>query len=133
MNKEYKNRLEQHETAVDVTPSLHYVGIFGYESAYLDREAQKDLRSDIKDRKQNGHYVLDGTNNKATWYFDDDGGKVLRSYYTDVARLYEGRLYKLWTGYSATTMNHINQFLYDNGHQMIRKYDWIMIDEYLEV
>ena len=69
MNKEYKNRLEEHLTAVDVTPSLHYVGIFGYESAYLDTEAQKGLRLDIKYRKQNGHRVVDGTNNKATCYF----------------------------------------------------------------
>lgn len=133
MNKEYKNRLEEHETAVDVTPSLHYVGIFGFESTYLDDEARRELREDIRDRKEHGHHTLDGTNGKATWYFDDDGGKVLRSYYADVARLYDGRLYKLWTGYSVTTMNHINAFLDSNGYARINKHDWIMIDESLEV
>lgn len=128
MSKEYRNRLEQHETAADVTPSLHYVGIFGYESCYLDDDARKELRQDIKDRKSQGHHIVEGTNNKATWYFDDEGGKVLRSYYTDVARLYEGRLYKLWNGYSVTTLNHINAFLADNGFPTICKRDWVMMD-----
>ena len=127
---EYKDRLEMMETAVDVTPSLHYVGIFGYESAYLDREAQKYLRRDIKDRKESGHKVVLGTNNKATWYFDENGNKVLRSYYTDVARLdLYGNLYKLWNGYSVTTLNHINAFLKANGLAGICKYDWVMMEE----
>lgn len=36
---------------------------------------------------------------------------VLRSYNTAVIAIYRGRIYRLWNGYSATTMRHINAFL----------------------
>jgi len=40
---------------------------------------------------------------------------VLRSYDTMVCAIYRGKFYKLWDGYSATTMRHINSFLYEYG------------------
>lgn len=39
-----------------------------------------------------------------------DGVKTLRSYKTDVCKIVDGKLIKLWNGYSATTMNHIRAF-----------------------
>lgn len=41
----------------------------------------------------------------------DNGDIELRSYNTTVARIRNGRFERLWSGYSATTMNHINSFI----------------------
>lgn len=42
----------------------------------------------------------------------DNGDKVLYSYNTPILRLTaKGELEKIWNGYSATTMRHINAFL----------------------
>lgn len=102
----YKRRLEHHERAIDVTPCYTIRG-FGYESAYLDREAAKKLRTDINERKSRGDIVLEGTNKKATYRKTDKGEIILTSYYTEVAKIYRKRFYKLWQGYSVTTLNHI--------------------------
>lgn len=40
-----------------------------------------------------------------------NGDIELKSYNTIVARVHEGRLERLWAGYSATTMKHINAFI----------------------
>ena len=59
---------------------------------------------------------------KAAYVYDDMGlcGMVLKSYDTDVLYLTAyGNVYKLWNGYSATTMRHVNEFINqfngDNG------------------
>ena len=41
----------------------------------------------------------------------DDGDIELRSYNTIVCRIRNRKFERLWDGYSATTMNHINSFL----------------------
>lgn len=42
----------------------------------------------------------------------ENGGNItLRSYNTDVCRIVNGKFEKLWNGYSATTMRHINAFV----------------------
>lgn len=41
----------------------------------------------------------------------DDGVIELRSYNTIVARIVNGTFERLWSGYSQTTMNHINAFI----------------------
>lgn len=41
----------------------------------------------------------------------DNGDIELRSYSTIVARIRDGKFERLWGGYSATTMNHINAFV----------------------
>lgn len=116
MNKEYRNRLDKHIT------------MNGWD--YLTQEETSELRREVKDRaKYHGHVIVPNTNNKATFYKDDRGGLVLRSYTTDVLRLYRGRVYKLWQGYSATTARHIDEFMNMNGYRGICKHDWIMIDK----
>jgi len=134
MNKReiYKNRLEEHYTAFEASPCPRYVGVFGYESGYLDSDAQKALRKDIKERVNSDecHTIVKGTNKKATYYLNEDAEFVLRSYYTDVCSLdHEGNLTKLWYGYSVTTMNHINAFLKEFGCRQISKHEWVMLDE----
>lgn len=42
----------------------------------------------------------------------DNGEKVLQSYNTEVCKVTScGRFVRLWSGYSATTMRHVNSFL----------------------
>lgn len=48
---------------------------------------------------------------KAVVIEKDNGDIELRSYDTIVARIRNGRFERLWSGYSATTMNHINSFI----------------------
>ena len=134
MNKReiYKNKLEEHYTAFEASPSPRYVGMMCYESAYLDSEAQKALRKDIKERVDSAecHTILEGTNKKATYYLNEDAEFVLRSYYTDVCKLDGyGNFTKLWYGYSVTTMNHINAFLKEMGARQMTKHEWVMLDE----
>ena len=49
--------------------------------------------------------------NKAEVIEKDNGDIELRSYQTIVARIRNGKFERLWSGYSATTMNHINAFV----------------------
>lgn len=48
---------------------------------------------------------------KATVIEYDDGDIALKSYNTIVARIKKGKFERLWSGYSQTTMNHINSFI----------------------
>lgn len=42
----------------------------------------------------------------------DNGEKVLQSYNTEVCKVMSGgQFVRLWSGYSATTMRHVNSFL----------------------
>ena len=97
-NDEYKNRLWEH-CVYDGWDIMSDCG---------EREVKRNARERCKN---GGHNLVEGTNGKATWYKDDKGAKVLRSYYTDVCKIYRGRIYKLWQGYSATTSRHIEKFM----------------------
>ena len=62
-------------------------------------------------------YELQPTNNRKSFYgkakvIEQDSGTIeLQSYNTIVARIRNGNFERLWSGYSMTTMNHINSFL----------------------
>lgn len=62
-------------------------------------------------------FELTPTNNRKSFYgkaevIEQDNGDIeLRSYNTIVARIRKGKFERLWSGYSATTMTHINSFL----------------------
>lgn len=62
-------------------------------------------------------FELRPTNRRKSFYgkavvIEKDNGDIeLRSYSTIVARIRSGNFEKLWDGYSATTMNHINSFI----------------------
>ena len=49
--------------------------------------------------------------NKAVAIEKDNGDIELKSYDTIVARIRNGKFERLWSGYSMTTMNHINAFI----------------------
>ena len=49
---------------------------------------------------------------KAAVLEKDNGEKVLQSYNTEVCKITSnGEFVRLWSGYSATTMRHVNSFL----------------------
>lgn len=62
-------------------------------------------------------FELKPINNRKSFYgkaeaIEKDNGDIeLRSYNTIVARIKNGKFERLWSGYSATTMNHINAFI----------------------
>lgn len=49
---------------------------------------------------------------KASVIEKDNGDKVLKSYDTEVCKVTSsGEFVRMWSGYSATTMRHVNSFL----------------------
>ena len=48
---------------------------------------------------------------KAKVYEYNDNLIVLKSYNTEVCRIDHGEFIRMWSGYSATTMRHINAFI----------------------
>ena len=75
-------------------------------------------------------YELIPTNGRKSFYgkaivTESNGEKVLTSYETEVAKIdNKGRFIKLYGGYSATTMNHINAFRIMNELESITKNQW---------
>lgn len=115
MNKKqiYKNRLEEHST-------------FDYWD-FLTDDDKRELRKDVKERvKKEAHTLLEGTNNKAT-YYSTGHSIILTSYNTDVVEIEDGEIKKLWYGYSAATMRHINAFLSLFGYPTLSKHEWIIL------
>jgi len=47
---------------------------------------------------------------KCSILIDEQGNKYLRSYDTIVAAMFDGELFRTWSGYSATTQRHIVAF-----------------------
>ena len=62
---------------------------------------------------------------KAHVIIEDDGTIALKSYNTIVAKIKDNKLVKLWRGYSATTMRHINTFLNLYGFASMNKREWL--------
>ena len=62
---------------------------------------------------------------KAVVIEHDNGEKELLSYNTIVCKLLPtGEFVRLWPGYSATTMRHVNAFLYHYGYSYGGKTWW---------
>lgn len=62
---------------------------------------------------------------KARQWQDTDGmHAVLTSYGTDVLRIDNGELTRLWSGYSVTTMRHIRSFLNLYSYQTMTAKEW---------
>ena len=62
-------------------------------------------------------YELKPVNGRKSFYgkaeaIEKENGDIeLRSYNTIVARIRNGHFERLWSGYSVTTMNHVNSFI----------------------
>lgn len=61
---------------------------------------------------------------KAHVIYEDDGTISLQSYNTIVMKLVNGAPFRTWSGYSATTMRHINEFMQQFGFPKGSKKDW---------
>ena len=108
-NKEYKEKL------------MYTVTFGGFD--YLTREEVKELARDIKGRKKD--VILEGFNRRASIRVNEDGTAILTSYYTDVAAIKNGIFFKLWDGFSATTLKHVNLFREYYGMDALNKRGWI--------
>ncbi len=53
------------------------------------------------------------------------GVAVLKSYNTEVAYIENGKLHRLWNGWSATTAKHIHEFCLQNGVVGVSKKEWL--------
>lgn len=122
--KEYKRRLENHEDPKYAFE--HWNGVSIYPSYNMTSNDLKNLRAEYKNIK--AHYVATQLDTRALEIECIDNLYMLKSYYTDVACIYNNKLYKLWNGYSNTTLKHINLFLHKHNMPTISKYDWIMQD-----
>ena len=109
--KEYKERRDYQD---------YYTG---YDM--LHREELKELRVDAKLRKLQGEKELKGAGFRAT-IAERDGAQILTSYYTEVAMIKDGKLYRLWDAWSATTAKHIRLFCKKFNVRNPSKYEWIM-------
>lgn len=99
----------------------------------LNADEVKELRQDVKSRKNDGETVLPNSNGRAT-IRKDSHGRVLVSYYTDVCMItYDGTFVKLWDGYSKTTLKHINLFRKECGFPELNKREWVEIEPYIEM
>lgn len=121
-NKEYKIARDEHESASELYTYEKYNG--WYVSRHLDTNDLRELRNEYKSDKKNGAFTLDGFNGRAV-IVPIDNGYLLKSYETEVAAIVNGEFYKLWAGYSVTTMKHINAFREWYGMHKISKREWI--------
>lgn len=125
--KEYKARRDEHENADELFTYEKYNGVSWYPSRYLDAADLKGLRNEYKSDKKNGAFTLDGFNGRAV-IIPIENGYILKSYETDVAAIVGGSFFKLWNGYSVTTMKHINAFRYYFGFPGMNKREWVEMD-----
>ena len=127
-NKQYTQAREEAERADEVYTFVSYEGIYGRENRYMKPDDIKELRSEYKaikaDRKG---FALEGFGNRAL-IIPVENGYILKSYYTDVAVVRNGEFYKLWDGYSNTTLKHINTFRQFVGMNSLSKREWIELE-----
>lgn len=124
-NKEYKQARELAENADALFEFEHIPAGAWFASRCMDADALKDMRRERREQVKAGAVKLDGCGVRAVVLTDADGGRVLRSYNTDVAAWRGGRLVKLWDGYSVTTLKHVNAFADYVGAARVNKREWI--------
>lgn len=99
---------------------------------YLNSSDLKDLRDTYKYFKSKGWCSLPGANMRALFKFKYNARYViLKSYYTNVLMidLQERKLYKLWSGYSVTTLKHVNLFCKMFEIEQFNKKEWESLKE----
>ena len=131
--KVYNERREEHENASQLDNYMHYNGISFYPSYNMTNYDIKNLRKFYNELKQNCNgFTLDGFNTRAIIIRDNNYHYVLYSYETPVCSYIDGTFTKLWSGYSNTSLKHINIFREFVGLEPLSKYDWIMMPAFDE-
>ena len=131
-NKEYKTAREIAENASEKFTSEKWNGVSFYPSNYMDRDELNEMRTERKAEKKNGALILEGFNTRAA-LIPVDGGYILKSYYTNVAAVIDGKFYKLWAGYSHTTLKHVNIFCDFMKIPGFNKREWIETETTAEI
>ncbi len=122
--KEYKARREEHENANELFTFEKWNGVSFYPSRMMDSAELKEMRKERKEEYKNGGFALDGFGVRAV-VIPIENGYILKSYNTEVAAIVGGSFFKLWNGYSVTTMKHINAFAEYFGFHRLSKREWI--------
>ena len=128
MNKRqiYKQTLENHEEGKYAFE--HYENNRIHSSYYMTEEDLKELRKEYKtilEQNEKNYKLSERAIVKHT-----EHGTILQSYYTDVCAILDGTFYKIWKGYSHTTMEVINKYRIKYKLPVISKYDWVMMPDY---
>ena len=126
-NKQYKAARVEAENAPEVYTFESWNGVCIYPNRYMKQEDIKELRQEYKEVKRNNKaYSLEGFGGRALIIPDGDE-LILRSYYTDVCRynLKTDTFTKLWSGFSVTTLKHINIFRTFLALPTLSKREWI--------
>lgn len=126
-NKEYKIAREEHENANELHTFEKWNGVSWYPSRMMDSAELKEMRKERKKEYKNGGFTLDGFGVRAV-IIPIENGYILKSYNTEVAAIVGGSFFKLWNGYSVTTMKHINAFRYYFGFPWMNKREWVEMD-----
>lgn len=122
-NREYKEKREVAEGASEIFTFEHFAGGF-YPTRCMSIEDIKEMRNEYKNIDG---FKLEGCDNRAIVIPVEDG-YILQSYYTEVAAVRNGEFFKLWNGYSNTTMKHINAFRRYFGMKALSKREWIELE-----
>ena len=126
--KLYQSRRYDHENASQLDNYMHYNVSSFYPSYNMTSYDIKNLRNFYKDLIENAN----GFNARALVIRDNKGNYVLYSYETPVCSYIDGTFTKLWSGYSNTSLKHVNIFRKFVGLEPLSKYDWIMMFAYNE-
>lgn len=72
--------------------------------------------------------VLKATTQKSYYgkahYYEYENAIFLRSYETTVCRIIDGKFERLWSGFSKTTLSHVNDFRKLYGMPALNKKEW---------
>ena len=129
-NKQYKAAREMAEGAEEIYTFEHYNGFSFYTNKYMTSEDLKEMRKDYKAIKaENNAFALNGFGSRALVIKAGDI-VTLQSYYTEVCRynLKTDTFEKLWSGFSVTTLKHINIFRAFLGMSTLSKREWIEME-----
>ena len=75
--------------------------------------------------------VLKATTQKSYYgkahYYEYENAVFLRSYETTVSRIIDGKFERLWSGFSKTTLAHVNDFRKLYGMTPLNKKEWLSL------
>ena len=129
-NKQYQQARAEHQEAEELYTFEHWNGYSFYTNKYMTSEDLKDMRKEYKAIKaDNNAFALEGFGSRALVIKAGDV-VTLQSYYTEVARydLRTDKFEKLWSGFSVTTLKHINIFRQFLGLTSLSKREWIELE-----
>ena len=122
---EYKQALERHDDPRYTFE--HYNGVSFYPCYNMSSEDMRELRheqrNDLK-QNENNYRIAD-----RAIVIANKHGSSLKSYYTTVCAIIDGKFYKTWEGFSTTTMKHINDFRMMFNLPTLNKKGWDKLSE----